>query len=209
MLRECVRLAREEQRVIVIFCRADRALHDPRPARTKRTGCGPSVYDRRVTGRRSVFGDIGQCTATARNSAIVTYGNGCLPVPPGGAKSCRTEHGAAKSRDRRSALACAAQRGGDAGSDRALQAHVLIVDECRVTGSQSEALMTLVVEKAQCASALLRRIAAEDSPSSPLGRAATATLPRKETILEAALGLLAIQVPADWHRWRCLRGTRS
>ena len=61
---------------------------------------------------------------------------------------------------------------------------VLIVDECRVTGSQSEALMALFAEQAPHIRA--SRIAAEDS-FIPLGRAATLTLPGRDSIVAAAL----------------------
>jgi 2-oxoisovalerate dehydrogenase E1 component len=63
---------------------------------------------------------------------------------------------------------------------------VLIVDECRRTGSQSEALMALFAERApgiRC-----RRVTAEDS-FIPLGRAATLTLPSRDSIVAAALEL--------------------
>ena len=66
-------------------------------------------------------------------------------------------------------------------------AKVLIVDECRKTGSQSEALMALFVERlpgTPCA-----RITAEDS-FIPLGRAATLTLPSRDSIVAAALELV-------------------
>jgi 2-oxoisovalerate dehydrogenase E1 component len=64
---------------------------------------------------------------------------------------------------------------------------VLIVDECRRTGSQSEALMALFAERApdvEC-----RRLTAEDS-FIPLGRAATLTLPSRDSIVAAALELV-------------------
>jgi 2-oxoisovalerate dehydrogenase E1 component len=64
---------------------------------------------------------------------------------------------------------------------------ILIVDECRRTGSQSEALMALFAERAPetpCA-----RITADDS-FIPLGRAATVTLPSRDSIVEAALELV-------------------
>jgi 2-oxoisovalerate dehydrogenase E1 component len=65
-------------------------------------------------------------------------------------------------------------------------ARVLIVDECRRTGSQSEALMALFTERmpgTPCA-----RITAADS-FIPLGRAATLTLPSRDSIVAAALEL--------------------
>jgi 2-oxoisovalerate dehydrogenase E1 component len=63
---------------------------------------------------------------------------------------------------------------------------VLIVDECRRTGSQSEALMALFTER--MAGTAVARITAEDS-FIPLGRAATLTLPSRDSIVAAALDL--------------------
>jgi 2-oxoisovalerate dehydrogenase E1 component len=64
---------------------------------------------------------------------------------------------------------------------------VLIVDECRITGSQSEALMALFAEHAP--GLAVSRIAAEDS-FIPLGRAATITLPSRDGIVAGALALV-------------------
>ena len=61
---------------------------------------------------------------------------------------------------------------------------ILIVDECRKTGSQSEALMALFAERVP--GRPCRRIAADDS-FIPLGRAATLTLPSRDSIVAAAL----------------------
>src|SRR5581483_5860840 len=61
---------------------------------------------------------------------------------------------------------------------------VLIVDECRKTGSQSEALVTLFTERAP--DTPIRRIAAQDS-FIPLARAATLTLPSRDQIVATAL----------------------
>ena len=65
---------------------------------------------------------------------------------------------------------------------------ILIVDECRITGSQSEALMALFVERTP--DKKIARIAADDS-FIPLGRAATLTLPSRDSIVAAAKELLA------------------
>ncbi len=67
--------------------------------------------------------------------------------------------------------------------------NVLIVDECRDTGSQSEALMTLLVEKA-AHKPNLKRVVAEDC-FIPLGKAATVTLPSCDSIVSAAKELIA------------------
>ena len=64
---------------------------------------------------------------------------------------------------------------------------VLVVDECRVTGSQSEELMTLLAERLD-GDRPVARIAADDS-FIPLGRAATVTLPSRDGIVDAALAL--------------------
>jgi 2-oxoisovalerate dehydrogenase E1 component len=65
--------------------------------------------------------------------------------------------------------------------------NLLIVDECRRTGSQSEALMSLLHDKINPGTRLLR-ITAEDS-FIPLGKAATVTLPDRDSIVQAALEL--------------------
>jgi 2-oxoisovalerate dehydrogenase E1 component len=65
--------------------------------------------------------------------------------------------------------------------------HVLVVDECRITGSQSEALLALFAEQAP--DLLVKRIAADDS-FIPLGRASTLTLPSRDGIVAAALELV-------------------
>ena len=69
----------------------------------------------------------------------------------------------------------------------ALCEHILIVDECRVTGSQSEALMALFAERAT--GKQVARIAAEDSFIA-LARAATYTLPSRDSIVATAHELL-------------------
>ena len=65
--------------------------------------------------------------------------------------------------------------------------HVLIVDECRSTGSHSEALMALFAETAQGPAA---RLAAKDSFTAT-GPAHAATLPSTEGIIAAARSLVA------------------
>src|SRR3546814_6470202 len=65
---------------------------------------------------------------------------------------------------------------------------ILIVDECRITGSQSEALMALFVERTP--GKALARIAAQDS-FIPLGKAATLTLPSRDSLAAAAREILA------------------
>lgn len=66
---------------------------------------------------------------------------------------------------------------------------VLIVDECRRSGSLSEELITALVERGM-PSDRLHRLTAEDS-FIPLGRAATVTLPSVRAIVEQGLRLVA------------------
>ncbi len=65
---------------------------------------------------------------------------------------------------------------------------ILVVDECRRTGSLSEELVTGLVERG-VAGGRLARLTAEDS-FIPLGPAATVTLPSVSAIVERALALL-------------------
>jgi 2-oxoisovalerate dehydrogenase E1 component len=116
--------------------------------------------------------------------AIVTYGNGYY-LSRQAEKILREQH---KLKMRVIDLRWLAPLNEDglldavAGCDR-----ILIVDECRKTGSQSEALMALFAERAS--ESPCRRIAAEDS-FIPLGRAATLTLPSRDSIVAAALELV-------------------
>jgi 2-oxoisovalerate dehydrogenase E1 component len=64
---------------------------------------------------------------------------------------------------------------------------ILIIDECRRTGSQSEALMALFAETMP--DTPTARLAADDS-FIPLGKAATVTMPSRDSIMEAALELV-------------------
>ncbi|GAB5379555.1 MAG: alpha-ketoacid dehydrogenase subunit alpha/beta [Aliiglaciecola sp.] len=68
--------------------------------------------------------------------------------------------------------------------------HTLIVDECRKTGSISEALMTLIMEESQPKQKIsCARVTAEDS-FIPLGTASYEVLPSKENIIDAAKNLV-------------------
>lgn len=66
--------------------------------------------------------------------------------------------------------------------------HVLVVDECRKSGSISEALVTAMVEKCE-SMPKVRRLCAQDS-FIPLGDAANLVLPQKEDIVRETLILL-------------------
>jgi len=180
MLRECVRLAREEQRVCVflepIALYMTRDLHAekdglwtfPFPA----PGEGPAVRPGQVAVR-------GEGT----DLAIVSYANG-FHLSLQAQKLLAERHGvAARAIDLRWLAPL-----DFAEIVRAIgpAKRVLIVDECRITGSQSEGLMAGLAEHAP--GLAVSRLAADDS-FIPLGRAATVTLPSRDSIVAAALDL--------------------
>ncbi len=181
MLRECVRLAREEQRVVVFV--EPIALYMARDLHAEGDGLWTSRYEAPGEGAPISLGQVG-LHGDGRDLAIVTYGNGYY-LSRQAERILAAEGAAVRVIDLRwlapldeGALVEAV---GDA-------KRVLIVDECRITGSQSEALMALFTERAPAKT--LARIAADDS-FIPLGKAATLTLPSRDSIVAAARALLA------------------
>jgi 2-oxoisovalerate dehydrogenase E1 component len=180
MLRECVRLAREEQRIVVFV--EPIALYMTRDLHAEGDGLWTSIYEAPGTDeiRLGQLGVYGQ----GQDLAIITYGNGYYLSRQ--AEALLAADGVkARVIDLRwlapldpTALTAAV---GNA-------ARVLIVDECRVTGSQSEALMALVME--HMPEKKVARIAADDC-FIPLGKAATIPLPSRDDIVAAAKDLLA------------------
>ncbi|WP_425045189.1 thiamine pyrophosphate-dependent enzyme [Primorskyibacter sp. S87] len=176
LLRECVRLAREEQRVVVflepIALYPMRDLHKDQDSGWMTTY--PSLDQRIGLGEVGVHGE-------GTDLAIVTYGNGHFL-----SKQALPELQAAGLGTRIVDLRWLAPL-----PTEALLAategcrHVLIVDECRRTGSQSEALMALFAEHSMHSTA---RIAAEDCFIAT-GPAYAVPLPSKDGIVAAALTL--------------------
>jgi len=180
MLRECVRLAREEQRVVVFV--EPIALYMTRDLHEEGDGLWTSVYEAPGDGAPIRFGDVG-VHGDGIDLAIVTYGNGTY-YSRQAEKLLAAEGVKARVIDLRWL--------GPVDADKLVAAvgdatRILIVDECRITGSQSEALMALFVERTP--DKKLARIAADDS-FIPLGRAATLTLPSRDSIVAAAKALL-------------------
>ena len=180
MLRECVRLAREEQRVVVFV--EPIALYMTRDLHEEGDGLWTCVYEAPGSETPIHFGDVG-VHGDGTDLAIVTYGNGTY-LSRQAEKLLAADGVKARVIDLRwlgpvdeEKLVAAV---GDAG-------RILIVDECRITGSQSEALMATFVERTP--GKKLKRIAADDS-FIPLGRAATLTLPSRDSIVAAAKELL-------------------
>jgi 2-oxoisovalerate dehydrogenase E1 component len=180
MLRECARLALEEQRVIVFL--EPIALYMTRDLHEEGDGLWTAAYAAPGEGRPIGLGEVG-LYGDGTDLAIVTYGNGFY-LSRQAEKILREEHGL---KLRLIDLRWLAPLDEDGIIDAvAGRGRVLIVDECRRTGSQSEALMALFAERAPGVDC--RRLTAEDS-FIPLGRAATLTLPSRDSIVAAALEL--------------------
>ena len=181
MLRECVRLAAEEQRLVVfvepIALYMTRDLHEEGDSLWTASYAAPGDSTPIRNGEIGVHGDGDEL-------AIISYANGYYLSRQAGRILEERHDLKLRVIDLRwlaplneEALVEATRGCG----------RVLIVDECRRTGSQSEALMALFAERAP--ELPCRRITAEDS-FIPLGRAATLTLPSRDSIVEAALELV-------------------
>ena len=178
MLRECVRLAREEQRVVIFV--EPIALYMTRDLHEKDDALWTATYKAPGNAKPIRLGEVG-VHGDGKDLAIVTYGNGYY-LSRQAEKILAEEHKVmARVIDLRwlAPLPEEALLAAVAGAER-----ILIVDECRKTGSQSEALMALFAERSP--GMPCRRIAADDS-FIPLGRAATLTLPSRDSIVAAAL----------------------
>ena len=176
MLREAHRLAREEQRVVVFL--EPIALYPMRDL--DQPGDGGWMRRYPAPDQRIGLGEVG-VHGDGADLAIVSYGNGHY-------LSRQAQFDLAKAGvavrviDLRWIAPLAVQSLMAAIEDRP----VLIVDECRRTGGQAEALMALM---AQQGVAHFDRLTAEDSFIAT-GPAYGATLPSRTGIVAAAQGLL-------------------
>ncbi|MEM6512706.1 MAG: thiamine pyrophosphate-dependent enzyme [Pseudomonadota bacterium] len=174
LLRECVRLAREEQRIVVFL--EPIALYTMRDLHTADDGLWMTTYPDRD--ERLSLGEIG-VHGDGTDLAIVTYGNGTYLSRQAQKDlgECGVE---ARVIDLRwlAPLPASALREHTQACKR-----ILIVDECRRTGGQAEALMTLFHEDGVQD---VRRITADDSFIAT-GTAYAATLPSRKGIVAAAL----------------------
>ncbi|WP_207063790.1 alpha-ketoacid dehydrogenase subunit alpha/beta [Motiliproteus sp. SC1-56] len=181
MMREAVRLAREEQRIVVFI--EPIALYMTRDLHEAGDGLWTSRYRPPAEARPIPLGQLGQY-GKGTELAILSYGNGYY-LSRQAARLLEAESIALRVIDLRwlAPLNEAAILAAVAPCQ-----HLLIVDECRRTGSVGEQLVTLFAERVSPLPALAR-VTAEDS-FIPLGRAATATLPSRDAIVDAALALL-------------------
>ncbi len=173
MLRESVRLAREEQRVVVVV--EPIALYPMRDLHEAGDNGWMGTYptpDERIP--LESVGVHGQ----GKDLAIVSYGNGYY-LSRQAQELLRAEGIDARVIDMRWIAPVPEQALLDA--TRGCKS-VLIVDECRRTGGQAEGLMALFVERAELP---VSRIAAEDSFIAT-GPAYAATMPSRDSIVAAA-----------------------
>jgi len=177
MLRECVRLSREEQRVVVFL--EPIALYSMRDLHAEKDGAWMCRYP--AQNERIALGEVGVHGA-GTDLAIVTYGNGHY-LSRQAEKTLRERGVDLRIIDLRwiAPLPEAALLEAVAACQR-----VLIVDECRRTGSQSEALVALFAERTWAPAA---RVTAQDSFIAT-GPAYAATLPSRDDIITMALRLM-------------------
>jgi 2-oxoisovalerate dehydrogenase E1 component len=175
MLRTCVRLAREEQRVVVMV--EPIALYPMRDLHDEKDGAWMDQYP-----APDQYIDLGEVGVTGDGPlAIVTYGNGHY-LSNQAAKTLKAKGIETRIIDIRW-IAPMPVDGILAAIDGAEK--VLIVDECRGTGGQSEALLSMLTERSHLPAA---RLAAEDSFIAT-GPAYAATMPSQVSIIEAATKL--------------------
>ncbi len=173
MLRGAVKLAREEQRVVVFV--EPIALYQTRDLGAEGDGgwmhAYPEPSEILLPGALGVSGD-------GKDVAIISYANGCYLSQRASARLAEEGIGT-----RVIDLRWLAPLAEEALLQEISEcASVLIVDECRRTGSQSEALATLVAERTTLPFA---RVVADDCFIAT-GPAYAATLPSEDEIVVAA-----------------------
>lgn len=184
MLREAVRLARTEQRVVVflepIARYATTDLH--------RDGDGGWADRYPAPGSAEIrLGEVGIEGRGASDVAIVTYGNGTF-LSAQARKVLADDHGvSARIIDLRWLAPLPVDAVAAACADCSA---ILVVDECRQTGSLSEQLVTELAERGRYAT----RLCAADSFIAT-GPAYADTLPGRDDIVDAAVGLLGRRRP--------------
>ncbi|MDP2085693.1 MAG: thiamine pyrophosphate-dependent enzyme [Gemmobacter sp.] len=178
MLRECVRLAREEQRLVVFL--EPIALYPMRDLLAEKDGGWMRTYP--APGERVSLGSVA-VHGDGRDLAIVTFGNGVYLSRQAQA-DLAAEGIAARVIDLRwlAPLPEAAMLEAVAGCGA-----VLVVDECRRSGGPSEAIVTAL---ALAGVRRVARLAAEDSFIAT-GPAYAATMPGRAGIVAAARDAVA------------------
>jgi 2-oxoisovalerate dehydrogenase E1 component len=176
MLRECVRLAHEDGRVVVFI--EPIALYHITDLQQPGDGAWTAPYMAPDQDNLISLGALGQF-GKGTELAIITYGNGFFlscqaadELKAGGIDLRIIDLRWLHPLNAEAIVAAVADCG-----------KILIVDECRRSGSLSEKLMTLLTEAGR--GDAVSRITAEDC-FIPLGPAAELVLPSKASIIEAA-----------------------
>jgi 2-oxoisovalerate dehydrogenase E1 component len=178
MLRECVRLARDEQRVVVFL--EPIALYSMRDLHAEKDGGWMTIYP--DPAERTPFGEVG-VFGDGQDLCIVTYGNGYY-LSRQTESRLKADGLNVRIIDLRWLAPLPAEALLHAIQDCK---RILIVDECRQTGGQAETLMALFTERLEVPTA---RVVAKDSFIAT-GPAYAATLPSAEEIYHAATALVA------------------
>lgn len=180
MLRECVRLAHEDGRVVVFI--EPIALYHTNDLQSAEDGGWTAPYVSPDADPPIPLGALGEF-GNGTELAIITYGNGyflsrqAVPELSGEGIDLRIID-----------LRWLHPLNGDAIVAAVADCRkILIVDECRRSGSLSEKLMTILTEAGR--GDAISRITAEDC-FIPLGPAAELVLPSKASIIEAAKAAL-------------------
>jgi 2-oxoisovalerate dehydrogenase E1 component len=181
MLRECVRLAHEDGRVVVFI--EPIALYHITDLQQADDGGWTAPYVAPDQDKAIALGTLGQFD-TGTELAIITYGNSYFlsrqaadELKAGGIDLRIIDLRWLHPLNADAIVAAVADCG-----------KILIVDECRRSGSLSEKLMTLLTEAGR--GDAVSRITAEDC-FIPLGPAAELVLPSKASIIEAARAAVA------------------
>ncbi|MCG9711505.1 thiamine pyrophosphate-dependent enzyme [Shewanella insulae] len=191
MLRECVRLAEQEQRLVIFL--EPIALYMTRDLHEEGDGLWSHAYCPQEQAKALPYGELG-VYGKGKTLAILSYGNGYylsrqaeLELAEQGI-DCRVI-------DLRYLIPL---------NEEAIIAavseceHLLIVDECRRSGSVSEAIVTCVHERLGDLAPQMARLTGEDC-FIPLAEAATLPLPGRSQIVEAALALVGEQALVGEH----------
>lgn len=178
MLREAVRLAREEQRVVVFI--EPIALYPMRDLHEGGDAGWMTAYP--APDRRIALGEVG-IEGNGTDLAIISYANGYF-LSTKADKALKERDIDVRLVDMRWLAPLPADALLEATKDCK---NILIVDECRSTGSQSEGLMALFAEAGRTRVA---RVTAQDSFIAT-GPAYAATLPSTDEIVDAAAKLVA------------------
>jgi 2-oxoisovalerate dehydrogenase E1 component len=182
MLRECVRLAQEEQRVVIFL--EPIALYMTRDLHETGDNLWAGQYLPQANAPRLAYGELGQY-GNGKDLCIISYGNGYYLSRQ--AEKILSEQGIGVTVIDLRYLA-PLNEAGIAEKARECR-HILIVDECRRSGSVSEAIITSLHEQLGDLCPPMARITAEDC-FIPLADAATLPLPVRDTIVDAALALV-------------------